>query len=132
MVNELSVWEIAVEGVHNLGGRGNHAAHAAVVSDGHAAVDGEAHVLDHLAGVEFDGEDSFDAPGECGDGVGGEWPEGDRAQEADFQAFFTGFLDGFEGDACDGAEGDDEVFAVVRELLLEADFVGADEVVGLL
>ena len=92
----------------------------------------EANVLDHLAGVELDHEDTFLALGCLADCLGGEWPEGDGADDAYLDALFGCEFACFVGDTCDCTECDDEVICVFDRYFLPAGLVLLDLTVACL
>ena len=72
-----------------LVGAGDDTAQAAEVLDGQVVVYGQAHVFYHLAGVKLDAEDAFLALCCFLDGLIGEGPQCDGAQDAYLDTLFA-------------------------------------------
>ena len=90
------------------------------------ALDSEADILDHLAGVDLEREDSLDSPCQSLDFLCRERPQGYRTEKAYLNALGTGDLNALLRYTGGRAESHDGVFGIVKHELLVADFLGLD------
>ena len=99
----------------DLAGGGELAAEVTEEMCGLAALDGEAHVLEHLPLVDLHVEHGLDALAQHGltQRVVGEGPHGDRAEEPDLHALLTQLVHHGLDHAGDGAEGGDDKLRVL-------------------
>src|SRR5204862_1959107 len=99
---------------------------AADEAHGCPSQDGEANVVDHLAGVELEDGHAANAVGGGGNGLGREGPQRDGADVADAQPLLTQLPDGVTHELGGGAEGDDQVLGVVQIAAFGARLGGGD------
>jgi hypothetical protein len=128
----------------NLFDRRHVAAGTSVEADRNPSVQGQADILHHLPVAKFDHQDLVDVGGSLRQGIAGEGPERDGAEQADAQAMRASFLDRRTQDARSDAVSHEQDVGVVgvvelpaRLLLLRAPVLGFEmplmifEIVGL-
>jgi hypothetical protein len=106
--------------------RRHQAAHSAVEGDRAAALDGQPHVLDHLAGRQLDGQDAVQAAGSSrASSRSGNGQSVIGRNRPTLMPFSRAAGDGAAGDAGGRAVGDDRELGVLELPALPADLVAA-------
>src|SRR4030042_6470470 len=112
--------------VDYLDGFGRTAARAAAETDGHASLDGEAHVLDHLSRAHLDNKQGMALVGALADDVRWIRPQRDGPNETHLKAFRARRAHRIQADPGGGSVGDEDDLDILQVDLLVSDLLLLD------